>query len=270
MAKHDYSKVFDTDDELWQRVLEIYEANEKFPKKIVSGRNLHHKFPRSFSKKLGEDVDNDKDNLVSLSLSDHFLIHYYYYKLARTGYKQSMAMAFNLMAKKQLKYISPETAESMAKDYEEALKLSNKERGKQTKQRFTDKEFKERFSERMREIEHDEIWNKHVSDSLKGRHISNEHKVNVSLGLKEFHRNNPEFKSNGNKDMHWYNDGNHNICAKECPKGYYEGKIFAKVSVRSVFGRIFEEYYGIHRSDNEKLYMREYTYYIRHGKLKGK
>ena len=123
MAKHDYSKVFDTDNELWQRVLEIYEANEKLPKKIVSGRNLHHKFPRSFSKKLCEDVDNDKDNLVSLSLSDHFLIHYYYYKLARTGYKQSMAMAFSLMAKKQLKYISAETAESMAKDYEEALKL---------------------------------------------------------------------------------------------------------------------------------------------------
>ena len=126
MAKHDYSKVFDTDDELWQRVLEIYESNEKFPKKIVSGRNLHHKFPRSFSKKLGEDVDNDKDNLVSLSLSDHFLIHYYYYKLARTGYKQSMAIAFNLMAKKQLKYISPETAESMAKDYEEAMSLAHK------------------------------------------------------------------------------------------------------------------------------------------------
>lgn len=125
MANHDYSKVFDTDNELWQRVLEIYEANEKYPKKIVSGRNLHHKFPRSFSKKLGEDVDNDKDNMVSLSLSDHFLIHYYYYKLARTGYKQSMAMAFSLMAKKQLKYISADTAESMAKDYEEALKLKS-------------------------------------------------------------------------------------------------------------------------------------------------
>jgi len=120
--KHDYNLVFDTDNPLWQRVIEIYKANEKYPKKVVSNRNLHHKFPRSFSKKLGEPVDNDKDNLISLSLSDHFLVHYYYYKLARTGYRQPMAMAFALMAKKQLKFISPETAESMAKDYEEACK----------------------------------------------------------------------------------------------------------------------------------------------------
>lgn len=117
---HDYDLVFDTSNPLWNRVLEIYSNNEKYPKKKVSGRNLHHKFPRSFSKKLGEDVDNDKDNLISLSLPDHFLIHYYYYKLARKGYKQAMAMAFILMARKGLKYITPETAESMAKDYEEA------------------------------------------------------------------------------------------------------------------------------------------------------
>ena len=66
--KHDYNLVFDTDNPLWQRVLEIYNANEKYPKKVVSNRNLHHKFPRSFSKKLEEDVDNDKDNLISLLL----------------------------------------------------------------------------------------------------------------------------------------------------------------------------------------------------------
>ena len=148
------------------------------------------------------------------------LYHYYYYKLARKGFKQSMAMAFALMAKKQLKYISPETAESMAKDYEEAIKVSNEERSKQIKQLYSDKEFKERFKARMKEIEHDEIWNKHVSISLTGKQLSNEHKDNISLGLKEFHRNNPDFTTSGTKDMHWYNDGKHNICAKECPKWY--------------------------------------------------
>lgn len=117
---HDFSEVFDTDSPLWQRVLEIYEANEKYDKKIVSGRNLHHKFPRSFSKKLGEPIDNDKDNLISLSLADHFLVHYYYYKLAKKGYRQSMATAFTFMAKKSIKYMSPDTAEMIAKDYEEA------------------------------------------------------------------------------------------------------------------------------------------------------
>ena len=79
--QHDFSLVFETDNEYWQKVLDIFERNEKYEKKIVSNRNLHHKFPRSFSKKLGEEVDNDKDNLISLSLADHFLVHYYYYLL---------------------------------------------------------------------------------------------------------------------------------------------------------------------------------------------
>lgn len=117
---HDYSLVFDTESPYWQKVLDIFAKNEKYEKKVVSNRNLHHKFPRSFSKTLGEAVDNDKDNLISLTLADHFLVHYYYYLLAKKGFRQAMATAFTFMAKKCLKYITPETAESMAKDYEEA------------------------------------------------------------------------------------------------------------------------------------------------------
>lgn len=122
---HDFSVVFDTDNPLWQRVLDIFAKNEKYDKKVVKNRNLHHKFPRSFSKALGEEVDNDKDNLISLSLADHFLVHYYYYLLAKKGYRQSMALAFRLMARKGMKYITPETAEAMAKDYEEARDIAN-------------------------------------------------------------------------------------------------------------------------------------------------
>lgn len=125
---HDFSTVFDTENPLWDRVLEIFEKNEKYEKKVVSGRNLHHKFPRSFSKKMGEPVDNDKDNLISLSLADHFLVHYYYYLLAWKGYRQATACAFTFMAKKCLKYITPETAEAMAKDYEEAKCIADQGR----------------------------------------------------------------------------------------------------------------------------------------------
>lgn len=118
--EHDFSIAFETDNPYWQRVLDIFAKNEKYEKKVVSNRNLHHKFPRSFSKMLGEPVDNDKDNLISLSLTEHFLVHYYYYMLAKKGYRSSMALAFRLMGRKAMKYISPETAEAIAKDYEEA------------------------------------------------------------------------------------------------------------------------------------------------------
>lgn len=117
---HDFSLVFDTENSLWQRVLNIFEENEKYEKKRIKERELHHKFPRSFSKRLGEEIDNDEDNLVSLSPADHFLVHYYYYKLAKKGFRISMALAFRLMARKGLKYITPDTAEAIAKDYEEA------------------------------------------------------------------------------------------------------------------------------------------------------
>lgn len=123
---HNFSLVFETDNPLWQRVLEIFAKNEKYEKKRVKNRNLHHKFPRSFSKALGEEVDDDKDNLISLSLADHFLVHYYYYLLAKKGYRQSMSLAFLLMARKGLKYVSPDTAEAMARDYEEARAIANK------------------------------------------------------------------------------------------------------------------------------------------------
>lgn len=122
---HDFSLFFETDNEYWQKVLDIFAKNEKYEKKIVSNRNLHHKFPRSFSKKLGEPVDNDKDNLISLSLADHFLVHYYYYLLAKKGFRQAMATAFTFMAKKSLKYLTPETAEQVAKDYEEAKLIAD-------------------------------------------------------------------------------------------------------------------------------------------------
>lgn len=163
---HDYSEVFDTDNELWQRVLDIYSKNEKYEKKIVSGRNLHHKFPRSFSKKLGEPVDNDKDNLISLSLADHFLVHYYYYKLAKKGYRQSMATAFTFMAKKSIKYMSPDTAEMIAKDYEEALPM--------TKSTNKGKKFGQRSEDTKRKM----------SESHKGKKFSVEHRNNLSKAAK--------------------------------------------------------------------------------------
>ena len=146
---HDFSIVFDTESEYWQRVLDIFAKNEKYEKKIVSNRNLHHKFPRSFSKILGEPVDNDKDNLISLTPSDHFLVHYYYYKLAKKGYRASMSLAFRLMARDKMKTISPETAEAIAKDFEKA----------------------------KNEYNHSKETCKKISDSLKGKPSPNKSKA---------------------------------------------------------------------------------------------
>lgn len=200
--QHDFSIVFETDNPYWQRVLDIFEKNEKFPKKIVKNRNLHHKFPRSFSKILGEPVDNDKDNLISLSLADHFLVHYYYYLLAKKGYRQSMALAFNLMAKKGLKFITPETAEAMAKDYEEARAIANQHIADTHKGLHHTEEAKAKMSKvRKGQIP----WNKgqthteeskaKISESMKGKHHTEETKRKMAEARKAYW----EYKRNADR-----------------------------------------------------------------------
>ena len=132
---HNWENYFDISSEYWKKVEKIYEENESFPKKVVKDRNLHHKFPRSFSKKDGVAVDNDEDNLVSLSLADHFRVHYYLWKCSKKGYRGMMAKAFVFMRKKAVVYATDETIEQIAQDYETAMKeaydvISKAQKGK--------------------------------------------------------------------------------------------------------------------------------------------
>jgi hypothetical protein len=225
--QHDYSLVFETDNEYWTRVLEIFEKNEKYPKKVVSNRNLHHKFPRSFSKMLGEPVDNDSDNLISLSLADHFLVHYYYYLLAKKGFRQRMATAFTFMAKKGLKFMTPETAEQMAADYEEAQVIANQFNRERShtdetklkisiaaKERYKDKAFRDK----------DRAIKLGKPHPHKGGFQSEEKRQKISKALK------------------------------------------GKSHLKTEFGIKFREHYGIMQKDAMQLYNREYRYYRKHNK----
>lgn len=225
--KHDFSQVFETENEYWIRVLEIFERNESYPKKIVSNRNLHHKFPRSFSKALGEPVDNDPDNLISLSLADHFLVHYYYYMLAKKGYRQRMATAFTFMAKKGLKYISPETAEKMAKDYAEAVEISKK------------------YSSPIGR-KHSEETKKKMSESSKKAATPELCKFRSESKIGKPHPHKGGFQSQAKRDKIGL---------------AHKGKSYLKTE----FGRKFNEHFGITQIEDKKLYAREYHYYKKYG-----
>lgn len=230
--QHDFSIVFDTDNEYWQRVLDIFAANESYPKKIVSNRNLHHKFPKSFSKILGEPVDNDKDNLISLSLADHFLVHYYYYLLARKGYRRSMATAFRLMARKGLKYMTPETAEAMAKDYAEARAIAGFTgcHHKDNCRLFTD-EYKQEARERNLGMNNTMYGRSGELHPNFGKDVSIETRAKISNAVRgckhsEEARLRHSLAAKGNKagqGLHWFTNGNDNVRARECPSGYHPG-----------------------------------------------
>ena len=270
---HNWENYFDTSSEYWKKVEKIYEENESFQKKVVKEKNLHHKFPRSFSRKEGVDVDNDEDNLVSLSLADHFRVHYYLWKCSKKGYRGMMALAFNFMRKKMVKYATDETIEQLAKDYETAMKDVAGAISKANKGKHHSEESKKKMSEAKKGEKHP-MYGKHHSDESKkkiseahkniseetrrklseshkgqtawdkGKKLSEEHKKKLSEAHKGKHHSLSSIQkmSDAKKGKHrsketkkkigeakkgtrWYNNGEINIRAKECPEGFVPGRI---------------------------------------------
>ena len=207
---HNWENYFDISSEYWKKVEKIYEENESFPKKVVKDRNLHHKFPRSFSKKDGVDVDNDKDNLVSLSLADHFRVHYYLWKCAKKGYRGMMAKAFVFMRKKMVAYASDETIEQLAEDYETAMKEASEQRSETMKGKHRSEETKKKMSESKKGKHRSEETKKKLSEANKGKKLSEETKMKMA---------------EAKKGMCWFNNGEKCVRAKECPEGFIPGII---------------------------------------------
>ena len=253
---HNWENYFDISSEYWKKVEKIYEENESFPKKVVKDRNLHHKFPRSFSKKDGGggDIDNDKDNLVSLSLADHFRVHYYLWKCAKKGYRGMMAKAFVFMRKKAVVYATDETIEQIARDYEEAMKEASEQRsetmkGKTSpnKGKHTSEETRKKLSEAHKgktspnKGKHpSEETRKKLSEVNKGKHLSEETRKKIAEAMKNMSEETKKKMSEAKKNMseetkkkmslqrtgcHWFNNGEKCVIAKECPPGFVPGRI---------------------------------------------
>ena len=203
--KHNWENYFDISSEYWKKVEKIYEESESFPKKVVKDRNLHHKFPRSFSKKDGVDIDNDADNLVSLSLADHFRAHYYLWKSAKKGYRAMMAKAFVLMRKKAVVYATDETIEQLAKDYDEAMKEAAEQHSKAMKGKKVSEETKKRMSAAKKENKY-HLGKKHTDET--------KNKIGAA-----------EKGNTYTKGMHWFNNGKENKLCYECPPGFVPGML---------------------------------------------
>lgn len=87
------------DNEYLDKMLELVERNKYLPvdKKSAKGRQIHHILPRLYFRKNKLEVDNSDSNLISLSLGEHFLIHYYLWRCAKDEYKGKCACAVHFM-----------------------------------------------------------------------------------------------------------------------------------------------------------------------------
>lgn len=191
--EHKWEDYFDIESEYWEKVQKIYKENDNYPKVVVKNRNLHHKFLRSFSKKDGTEIDNDKDNLVSLDLADHYLVHYYLWKCTKTGYRRQTATAFRLMNRKAQKYISDDIVEALAQEYKKALvdckhseeakrKMSEAHKGitSPRKGKQLSEETKRKLSEARKGKKLSDEQRQAISEAHKGIKLSEEHKKKLS------------------------------------------------------------------------------------------
>lgn len=181
---HDFSLVFDTENPMWNNVLEIFKRNESYAKKRVRGRALHHKYPRAFSRMLNESDDNDEDNLISLSFQDHFMIHYYYYTLAKEKFKSRMALAFKLMADTEVGSIkeisSIEIAEKVAKAHQEATELANEFSSINGKTRTVSEETRKQIANTLKGHTISEETRRKIAASKTGQKWTEEQKIRLS------------------------------------------------------------------------------------------
>ncbi len=167
---HKWEIYFDTTSEYWAKLQKLYKDNDVYPKTIVKGRELHHKFLRCFSRIEGTEVDNDKENLVSLSCGNHFLAHYYIWKCTNKGYRRYTCRPVLLMHRKSLKFITDEIAELIAAEWSEVCKdnihseETRKKIGKTSKGRTPWNKGKH----------HKEETKKKIAETLKGRKALNE------------------------------------------------------------------------------------------------
>lgn len=100
-----YDDYFDVDSEFFIEYMKIIQENYNRPRTRCEGRQLHHIIPRSFFKKIGKDVDNSKDNLISLSQAEHWLCHWLIYQCAKKGFRSLAFCAIKNMTNPILKGI---------------------------------------------------------------------------------------------------------------------------------------------------------------------
>lgn len=161
----DISKYVDTESPLYDKLLRLYDENKDFPLENTKGRNIHHIVLRSWSRIDGEETDNTEENLVSLTAADHILAHFYIWKISKSPYRRSAASAWHFMSRNLIKFgIDENTIIYLIDKYNEEIKLC-------------DEEYRKYMSDIMKRREFSEEHRKKISEANKGNKYGLGHKV---------------------------------------------------------------------------------------------
>lgn len=113
-------------NEWLDKYIALVEANTavepKAEQTLWSSIQKHHIIPKCYYNYAGLPVNNNQDNLVSLTVNDHANAHYYLIKASATGFMRSnMAAALNLI-KHYGAELPSEAAELVSEVYSERMK----------------------------------------------------------------------------------------------------------------------------------------------------
>lgn len=89
-----FEDFLDTTSEYFKKMYNII-SSKPYSNKTEKGYNLHHTIPRSISKYFGEKPQDDKR--VLLSISEHFLVHYYMDKCRKDGFGHYLAPSWRII-----------------------------------------------------------------------------------------------------------------------------------------------------------------------------
>ena len=89
-----FEDFLDTTSEYFEKMNNII-SSKPYSNKTKKGYNLHHTIPRSISRYFGEKPQDD--NMVLLSISEHFLVHYYMDKCRKDGFGHYLAPSWRLI-----------------------------------------------------------------------------------------------------------------------------------------------------------------------------
>jgi len=130
LKQNDLDAAFDMSSDSYESMMAIIAKERKMPKVVSQGRELHHIVPRSYWRAIGQPVDSTPDNLVSLTIQEHFMVHYYAMKCSRPVIRRSMICAMRLMlrALSKMSRITPEQAEILGAVYGEMKSLERTRR----------------------------------------------------------------------------------------------------------------------------------------------
>lgn len=220
----DISKYVDTESPLYDKLLRLYEENKDFPLENIKGRNVHHIVLRSWSKIDGEETDNTEENLVSLTVADHILAHFYIWKISKSPYRRSAASAWHFMSRTLIKFgIDENTIICLIDKYNEEIKLcyeeyrkhmsethKGKQLSKETRKKISEANKGKKLSEGIKNkisksLKGKSSWNNGKSSGMKGKCHSEETKKKMSDARKgkAFSKEWKRKISDANKGKHW-------------------------------------------------------------------